>query len=97
MPGMRGGAADQMHMDMGGSASAGADQKAPVQHHERVPCNLPWAPGSCTGLAPCAPPVILTVAAALLPIPGSDQDAVQLAMVAPQSRTIPPELPPPRA
>jgi hypothetical protein len=84
----------QMDMDSGSSMPS-APQHAP--DHDGSPCSLPWAPAGCHSMAPCAPAAVASQTVALLPAPLVEHEMARLVILAPPSRSIPPELPPPRA
>jgi hypothetical protein len=61
------------------------------------PCRLPWAPAGCQPMAPCAPAAVAPIQFVLaLPL-GVATPVVAVDIATPDSRTTPPELPPPRA
>jgi hypothetical protein len=96
-PGMDDGTASagMAQMDMsGGLPTPNAPRHAPS---DRAPCSFPWAPANCSSMAPCAPAAVASPTVALLPAPAAEYDVERLIVLAPPSRSTPPELPPPRA
>lgn len=88
-------------MAQAGGAMAGmempvSEQSAPNSSDE-TPCHLPWAPAGCQPMAPCAP-AVMTSAMVTFDAPAPVVETVrEQHAVAPPTRTIAPELPPPRA
>jgi hypothetical protein len=98
MPGMRDHATSvgMAQMDMGsGTSTSTAPQQSPTQGG--TPCSFPWAPAGCHSMAPCAPVAVATQTVALVPAPPVEHEMAGLVVLAPPSRSTPPELPPPRA
>jgi hypothetical protein len=64
----------------------------------QAPCEFPWAPGACQGMAPCAPAALI-VASTAPDVAGKrvPESALTLELIAPASLSLAPELPPPRA
>lgn len=87
------GMSDRMDMNMG-SASATATVQAPA---EQEPCHVPWMPADCHAMAPCAAAAVAAPVVSLLIAPSYAHETEQLIVLAPSSRTIAPDLPPPRA
>lgn len=87
MPGMA-------QIDMGDQQPASATP-APGEGHED--CSVPWMPADCQVMAPCAPAAVTPTVVSALPLPSLSHETTRLIMLAPPSRGIPPELPPPRA
>lgn len=90
-------------MDMAGMDMVGmpaGDGGTPASHghgHDGTPCNQPGTPEACQVMAPCAG-AFVAVAPNRARTPADVPAAVLAVSVAtPPSRTIPPELPPPRA
>lgn len=82
--------------DMAGMQMPVSDQSAPNSSDD-TPCHLPWAPAGCQPMAPCTPAVMIS---AMVTFDASARvvEAVrEQYAVAPPTRTVPPELPPPRA
>jgi hypothetical protein len=102
MPGMggQGAAAIPMaRMDMTGQGSASMPNTpaAPSgSQRQHAPCRFPWAPAGCHGMLPCAPAAVASADIALIPVPFVGHEMIHLVVLAPPSRTTPPELPPPR-
>lgn len=98
MPGMgdRTASAGMAQMHMGGSSSMPA-ASGHVPDNDQAPCSFPWAPAGCQSMTPCAPATLGASVGAVLPAPPHAHDVMRLVVLAPPSRGIPPELPPPRA
>ena len=84
-----------------GAAMAGMDMPASDRpmpsSSDDAPCHLPWAPAGCQPMAPCTPPV-MTSAVVTFDAPAPVVETVrEQHAIAPPTRTVPPELPPPRA
>ena len=88
-------AIDMAGMNMPGLQSHG-DHHNPARS-KHVPCNQPWGPTGCQPLAACAPGAIVPIQVALHPSAHAAHAVDVLVVLAPPSRTTPPELPPPRA
>ena len=73
-----------------------SDQTVPPASDE-TPCRLPWAPVGCQPMAPCSPAVMPSAIVILASVPGPVQSVTGRVAIAPPTRTIPPEPPPPRA
>lgn len=70
---------------------------APSGESNDGPCHLPWAPAGCQPMAPCSPSVMVSRAVTLTTGASHAVRVVVHVAVAPASRTVPPEPPPPRA
>ena len=84
-----------------GAAMAGMEMPASEQPtpspSDEAPCHLPWAPAGCQPMAPCAP-ALMTSAMVTFDGPAPVVETVrEQHAIAPPTRTVPPELPPPRA
>ena len=73
-----------------------SDLSAPQSSNE-APCHLPWAPAGCQPMAPCSPAVMPPAIVTLASNPGHAQCVTPPVAIAPPSRTVRPEPPPPRA
>ena len=90
-------------MDMAGMDMVGipaAEGTAPSSHShgpDGAPCDQPGTPEACQIMAPCAGAFVAVVPSRTRTL--ADVPAAVLAVIVatPPSRTIPPELPPPRA
>ena len=92
------------HAEVGAATDAGmagmempaSDQPTP-RSSDDAPCHLPWAPAGCQPMAPCAP-AVMTSAMVTFDAPAPVVETVrEQRTTAPPTRTVPPELPPPRA
>ena len=90
-------------MDMAGMDMAGmlaGEGTAPASHShgpDGAPCDQPGTPEACQVMAPCAGAFVAVApsrARALADVPTA---VLAVSVATPPSRTIPPELPPPRA
>lgn len=82
-------------MDMPSTDAAPIPASTPAP--DDAPCRLPWAPAGCQSMAPCAPTVVASAVVTVSLPPGAVATEVTLAVLGPLTRSIPPELPPPRA
>jgi hypothetical protein len=94
---------DMAGMDMAGMDMAGmpsGEDKTPSSHShgpDGAPCEQPGTPEACQVMAPCAGAFVAVTpsrARASADVPAA---VLAVSVVTPPSRTIPPELPPPRA
>ena len=95
MPGMAGTTTSAAMSDMGSGQShgGGADEPAPGSDS----CNLPWAPGGCALMIPCAPHALAT-SIAVSAAPGSpSRTELAWELGTPPSAIITPDPPPPKA
>ncbi len=81
----------------GMTMSADAEGSVQSPSSDKAPCRLPWAPAGCQPMAPCAPAVVASAALVLAVPPTPIAEVATLVVLAPPSRSTPPELPPPRA
>ena len=80
---------------MAGMKMPASTQSAPNPSGE-APCRLPWSPAGCQPMAPCSP-AVMTAAMVTFDSPASVVESVTgRAAIAPPTRTVAPELPPPR-
>jgi hypothetical protein len=82
-------------MDMSGTQTLRDDVDS--QHSRQPPCNRPFGFGDCQPLAGCASGVLAPTQSASNDVAGAAHSVAILIMLAPPSRSTPPELPPPRA
>ncbi len=69
----------------------------PAGHQHGTPCRLPWAPAGCSAATSCMPAAVTAAPVTVhLPAPAPER-AAELVVLAPLSRTIAPDFPPPRA
>lgn len=87
MPGMAG---------MGGMEMPASDSSSPAPSNE-PPCQLPWAPGGCQPMAPCAASAVAAAAWVISAPPVAPMRIDPLDVLTPSSPTSQPEPPPPRA
>jgi len=80
---------------MVGMEMPASDQSIPASPDE-TPCHLPWAPAGCQPMAPCSPAVMTSPAVTFDSPPSVVEGVSRHTVIAPPTRTVPPELPPPR-
>ena len=78
-------------------AQGPTDEDRSVPGDQVPPCKLPWAPGGCSSYAPCAPVLLPGVAGAPSGVGFAVEHARIAGVLKPASRTVRPELPPPRS
>lgn len=90
-------------MDMAGMDMAGmpaGEGTAPSSHShgpDGAPCDQPGTPEACQIMAPCAGAFIAVAPTRARPVADVPAAVLAVSVATPASRTIPPELPPPRA
>lgn len=85
---------DMAGMDMTGTTKT---QSGEEPAHQHAPCDLPWAPGGCQSMAPCAPIALASIADPLRASATIPVAITALVVLTPPSIDLLPELPPPRA
>lgn len=96
---MQGGGASAT-ASMAGMSMPMADEAAPAatSNGSQGPCEFPWAPGACQGMAPCAPAALIVASGAPDITSKRVPEAVAIeTLLRPASVSLAPELPPPRA
>lgn len=74
------------------------DSKTPHDNGSRqAPCNIPWAPATCSATAPCAAGGMAAHALMFASAPSVESAPPALRALEPATRTIAPEPPPPKA
>lgn len=94
---------DMAGMDMAGMGMTGipaGDGGTPASHghgHDGAPCDQPGTPEACQIMAPCAAAFVAVAPSRARTLADVPAAVLAVSVATPQSRTIPPELPPPRA
>jgi hypothetical protein len=94
---------DMAGMDMAGMDMAGVpagEGTAPSSHGhgpDGAPCDQPGTPEACQVMAPCAGAFVAVASSAARASADVPAAVLAVSVATPPSRTIPPELPPPRA
>ena len=95
--------AGMAEMDMAGMDMAGmtaGEGTAPSSHShgpDGAPCDQPGTPEACQVMAPCAGAFVAVAPTRARPTADVPAAVLAVSVATPPSRTIPPELPPPRA
>jgi hypothetical protein len=98
MPGMNMPGMDMSGTDMPrGPSPADAMPGDGGSEHHHAPCDLPWVPDGCQSMTPCAPLALTAHAEAFAPPAVPFASITPLVVLAPPSRALTPESPPPRA
>ena len=93
----------EMDMDMAGMDMAGipaGEGTAPASHShgpDGSPCDQPGTPEACQIMAPCAGAFVAATPSRTRALADVPTAVLAVSVATPPSRTIPPELPPPRA
>ncbi len=95
MPSMHMGAAASLNESAAMSGTSVEPLGDPAQNE--APCNTPGVPGNCTSSASCTGSLIGPVSESLTTTHALRAPPATLAVLAPTSRALLPELPPPRA
>ena len=96
MPGMASMQGPRAMSDNGGSSSQSTDATAPATPGSES-CNLPWAPGGCALMIPCAPNALPTLSVARMAQGSPSHVELDREFDALPSATIAPDPPPPKA
>ena len=96
MPGMASMQGSRAMSDMGGSPSQSADATEPATPHSES-CDLPWAPGGCALMIPCAPNALPTMSVARAADGSPSHAELEWELAALPSAVITPDPPPPKA
>lgn len=86
-----------MDMTMNGAGNGAASYTEETPAHGETPCEQPVTTGDCQVLTPCAGGFFVSTIAELASSGVIQSDGAAWPTLALSSRTIPPELPPPRA